>query len=100
MKNVKNRKCEKTENCKNGPKWYKGPHFFHAHHLCQRTKKKISVAKLKTVGWFLRNHCWYEIWKDQEKLKNSISSLHIKKLHSKGGQIKGVDLTFQMHTIT
>ena len=35
------------------------------HHPHQKTKKK-SIAKLNSIGWFLRNLCW-QIWKKSRK---------------------------------
>ena len=77
------RKTRKIENFKkltnmtqNGKK---AQIFYHAHHPDQ-IKKKMSVAKLNSVGWFLRNRCWYEIWKNQEKLINATCSLHINEI--------------------
>ena len=54
--------------------------FFQAHHTHQKTNKITSIAKLNSVGWFLRNLCGYEIKKYQEKLKNSISLIHMNEI--------------------
>ena len=65
----------------------KGPKLFYRRIILIKTQKKKVLQKLNSV------------WKNQEKLKNAISSLHMK-LHPKSDQIKGFDVTFQMHIVT
>ena len=110
LKNEKNQKLKKKRKEKKigkmaqkGPKWQKGPDFF-----------KVNNPENKTKKWALLNWILSSRWKDtacdthaNKKLKNIENNLKMPYLYFistnldlKSGQIKGLDITFQIHSIS
>ena len=63
----------------------------------------MSFAKLNSVQWLerysLSHTCYQKIEKYREQLKNAISSLQMNEIRFKKWSNKGLDVTFQMHSI-
>ena len=41
----------------NGPKWQMGRKYFSCTSFLWKNKKKMCIAKLNSIGWFLRKRC-------------------------------------------
>ena len=83
------------------PKGKKAQFFFHAINPQNKTKK-MSIAKLNSSGW-KDTACDTHANKKLKNIENNLKMPYLHfittKLDTISSQIKGLDVTFQMHSI-